>query len=243
MKNPVSFAFLVAILLLSLCGRGFSAQSSIDVPIAPDEKQVARSEVLGEAALTASEEEEYVIGHGDILGVSVYGEGDMAVSSLAGTARAGTGDADARPVEDGIAVMLDGRISLQHIGDVEVVGMTLTQLADYLKKLYASIYDDPIVTTTLVQSNSRRYTIMGNVMTPGIFYIDYPLSIVQTIARSGGFNEWANRETTLVREKLKSGDEKIFKGNSLRFDYEDFISGKELDRNIIIRSGDTIIVH
>ncbi len=246
MKYLVLLFFLVTVLPFSLCGTCFSAQSTIDVPISPDEKQAVRVEVLGEASLTAGKEEEYVIGHGDILGVSIYGEGDMAVSSLAGTTRAGTGTAGetgARPVEDGIAVMLDGRISLQHIGDVEVVGMTLTQLADYLKQLYASIYEDPIVTTTLVQSNSRRYTVMGNVTTPGIFYIDYPLSIVQTIARSGGFNEWANREITVVRENLKSGDEKIFKGNSLRFDYEDFISGKELNRNISIRSGDTIIVH
>ena len=243
MKNLLLFAFFVLPICFFSGTTCFSAQSSLDVPVSSETKQAVRSEVLGESAKVAGEEEEYVIGHGDILGVSIYGEGDMAASSVGGAARSETGEITTRPVEEGIAVMLDGRISLQHIGDVEVVGMTLTQLADYLKKLYASIYDDPIVTTTLVQSNSRRYTVMGNVTAPGIFYIDYPLSIVQTIARSGGFTEWANREATVVRENLKSSDEQIFKGNSLRFDYEDFISGKELIRNISIRSGDTIIVH
>jgi polysaccharide export outer membrane protein len=221
----------------------FSAQSTADVPASSEFKRSARTEILGKQSDIIAIEEEYVIGHGDILSVSVYGEGDMAASMAASTARPdATGDMT-RGEQKGVKVMMDGRVSLLHIGDVEVVGMTLTQLADYLKKLYATIYDDPIITTTLVQSNSLRYTVMGNVTQPGIFYLDHPISIVQTIARSGGFTEWANKEITVVRENVKKGDEQLFKGNSLLFDYDDFISGKDLLKNISIRSGDTIVVH
>jgi len=60
--------------------------------------------------------------------------------------------------------MMDGRISLKDIGDVEVVGLTLDEHADYLKKLYSTIYENPIVITTLIQSNSLRYTVMGKVL-------------------------------------------------------------------------------
>ena len=92
---------------------------------------------------------------------------------------------------------MDGRISLLHVGDVNVVGMTLTQLADYLKKLYATVYADPVITAVLMQSNSRRYTVMGQVNQPGVFPLDYPIAIVQSIARSGGFTEWAKRDITV----------------------------------------------
>ncbi len=34
---------------------------------------------------------------------------------------------------------MDGRISLKNIGDVDAVGFTLTQLADYLRELYATM--------------------------------------------------------------------------------------------------------
>ena len=122
----------------------------------------------------------------------------VAAASISTAARPGGEGVGVRTARRGVGVLLDGRISLKHIGDVEVVGLTLTELADYLKTLYQTVFADPIVTTTLVQSNSLRYTVMGNVAGPGIFYLDYPITLVQVIARSGGFTEWANKEMTLV---------------------------------------------
>ena len=184
--------------------------------------------------------EEYVIGHGDVLSVQVYGEGDMSVEAPPKQGDLKPGDGPRSGV-GGVIVRDDGEISLKHIGDVEAVGFTLTQLADYLKVIYATVYDDPIVTVVLGQSNSQRYTVMGKVAKPGIFYLDYPINLVQVIARCGGFNEWANSEITVVRKN--AGDNELFKSNTLKFDYDDFLAGKELEKNIFLKSGDIVIVH
>jgi polysaccharide biosynthesis/export protein len=242
-------AFWATFLLVSLLltHQGIAAQSTADVPATKDLKETLRTEILGAASGSAAATEEYVIGHGDLLGVSIYGEGDMAAAHAAQQARPGetVGSTGTVPAgqQGGVRVMMDGRISLLHIGDVEVVGMTLTQLADYLKKLYATIYDSPIVTTTLVQSNSLRYTVMGKVTSPGVFYLDYPVTVVQTIARSGGFTEWASKKLTVIRDNLRPGDEALFDGNKLEFDYDRFVSGRDLQKNVLLRSGDIIIVH
>ncbi len=243
MKRFYTFFAIPLFLLLLFPPLSFTAQSTIDVPASTELKQSARAEILGDAGESLENKEEYTIGTGDVLSVSVYGEGDMAPSSAGALPRPDAASDAPRGAGTGVVVMMDGRVSLQHIGDVQVTGMTLTQLADYLKKLYATIYDDPIITTTLVQSNSLRYTVMGNVAAPGIFYLDYPITIVQTIARSGGFTEWANKEITVVRQELKETDKGLFQKNKLEFDYDDFVSGKDLNNNIFIRSGDTIIVH
>ena len=238
----------VLIVLFALCQAGWvlAAQSTADVVADSAMKEKLRQEIVGTELQYPGEEEEYVIGYGDILSVSVYGEGDMA-ASLARAAGRGEGegaggDALRRP-GTGVEVRIDGRISLQHIGDVNVVGMTLTQLADYLKKLYSTVFTDPIVTVTLVQSNSRRYTVMGQVANPGIFFLDYPITLVQAVARSGGFTEWANHEITVVRQGdgLHKGEGQQKK--KLEFDYDDFLKGKDLDKNIYIHSGDIVIVH
>jgi polysaccharide export outer membrane protein len=220
----------------------FAAQSTDDVPASAEMKKAARAEILGAGERNIVPQEEYVIGQGDVLSVSVYGEGDMAVSAGSGMARTEQSPDAPRFGGNGVRVMMDGRISLMHIGDVEVVGMTLTELADYLKKLYATIYDAPIVTTALVQSNSLRYTVMGKVVNPGIFFLDYPLTLVQAVARSGGFTEWAKNVITVVREQVKERDAHLFQRNTLEFDYNDFVSGKGLESNIFIQSGDIIIV-
>ncbi|HKJ65604.1 MAG TPA: polysaccharide biosynthesis/export family protein [Desulfopila sp.] len=244
----MKIAAALLFLLFFSVPQAFAAQSTADVSASKKLKQSARTEILGSRADDIVPQEEYVIGHGDILSVSIYGEGDMAASANTGISRGeSSGDASGGDAPrfggQGVRVMMDGRMSLKHVGDVEVVGMTLTELADYLKVLYATIYDDPIVTTTLEQSNSLRYTIMGNIASPGNLFLDSPLTLVQSIARSGGFTEWANSEITVVREKVHERDAPLFKGNTLEFDYDDFISGKKLEKNILIQNGDIIIVN
>ena len=226
----------------------FTAQSTADVALSAERKNALLKETVGARAERIQHQEEYIIGHGDVLTVSIYEEGDMSATSPAAMGRQAQSSesprADAsRVAEAGTRVMMDGRISLREIGDIEVVGLTLAELAKYLKKLYATIYADPIVTTTLVQSNSLRYTVMGNVTAPGVFALDYPLNVVQVVAKAGGFSQWANKELTIVRKNLLDEDKKIFKDNTLLFEYEQFIKGKSLDKNIIIRSGDIVIVN
>lgn len=221
----------------------FAAQSTADVSVSAETKASVLKEILSSRAEQRSPEDQYVIGHGDILSVSIDEEGDMAATSAPGVSRKDETSDALRTANTGTTVMMDGKISLRNIGDVEVVGLTLIELADYLKKLYAVIYDNPIVTATLVQSNSLRYTVTGKVTQPGIFYLDYPTTIMQAIARSGGFTEWAKKDITVVREKIKSEDKAHFKGNTMKFDFDKFASGKALDSNIFIRPGDILIVH
>jgi polysaccharide export outer membrane protein len=235
-----SILTLLVITSILMTSSAFAAQSTADVPMTEELKTKARQSVLGKSAASRTSEKEYVIGHGDILQVLVYGEGDMSAAGPQGGQAQRSPDSP-RSGKGGVPVRMDGRVSLLHIGDVEAVGFTLTQLADYLKVLFATVYDDPVVTVVLAQSNSRRYTVMGKVANPGIFYLDYPINLVQVVARCGGFTEWANLELTVVREGMDKN--KLFSGNTLKFDYDDFLNGKKVERNILIKSGDFIIAH
>ena len=240
--------FIGLFFLFSSATTIFAAQSTADVALSAERKNAVLKETVGARAERIQHQEEYTIGHGDVLTVSIFEEGDMSASSSAAMGRQAQSSEAPRPdaprvAEAGTKVMMDGRISLREIGDIEVVGLTLAELANYLKKLYATIYSDPIVTTTLVQSNSMRYTVMGNVTAPGVFFLDYPLNVVQVVARAGGFSQWASKDITIVRKNQQDEDKKIFKDNTLLFEYEQFIKGKSLDKNIIIRSGDIVIVN
>lgn len=221
---------------------GQCAQSTADVSASKELKDSARKEILGPRSDDVREN--YVIGIGDLLSVSIYGEGDMAAPSPAGNAAAGNPAAGAKSdAMSSIEVRVDGQISLKHIGDVRAVGMTLTQLADYLKKLYAPIFDNPTVTTVLVRSNSSRYVVMGKVVKSGAYPLTVQLSLVEAIARCEGFNEWSSRKVTVIRKDVHTQDAEMFKKNTLDFDYDDFLKGKDLQKNIDVQSGDVIVVH
>lgn len=239
-KYVITVVSFVALFFLQVA-TGLAAQSSADVTVSPELLKEAREKVMGKDVHSVKSNKEYVIGVGDLIAVSVYGEGSMAATS-ASDQSSSSSSRDA--VSQGhIKVRIDGRISLSHIGDVEVAGMTLNQLADYLKELFQTAIDDPIVTTVLIQSNSRRYTVMGKVVRPGVYTLEYPITLVQAVASCGGFTEWANSNITVVRQKLTGNDEELFEGNILEFDYDDFLDGDDLERNITLQSNDVIIVH
>lgn len=238
MSKYLIFSFFVTI-LMACSSSAMAAQSTKDVPITKEFMDKARQQVLSQAKSNEKGANDYVIGAGDVLSVQVYGEGDMSTEAPAVARGSDSGESLRRGV-GGVVVRMDGKISLKHVGDVDAIGFTLSQLADYLKIIFATVYDDPVVTVVLGQSNSQRYTVMGKVLKPGIFYLDYPIDIVQVVARCGGFDEWANSEITLVRKEPKSD---LFEGNTLQFDYDDFLAGKNLEKNILIKAGDIVIVH
>lgn len=242
---------LLFFLILIFAPLGYCAESTADVSVDAAAKEKIRQKILG---LTASPVgDEYRVGYRDILHVSIYGEGSMSPdegiqAGAGGGGQDGTspGSGFIRGRGSGIEVRNDGRISVRHIGDVSVVGMTLTQLADYLKQLYSTIYDNPSVTVTLVQSNSQQYTVMGQVINPGLYHLDFPLTIVRAVARAGGFTEWANSDITVIRQQSPGAPGKKASdatGKTFKFDYDDFLKGQDIDNNINIESGDVIVVH
>ena len=175
---------------------------------------------LGKPALAADPDNTtasplYTIGLGDSLEVHVWREPDIS-----------------RPV----SVRLDGRISLPLIGDVHAEGKTLPGLTKELEKLFSKVIAEPAVSIMLLESKSRRYYTIGKIQTPGEFSLETPTTILQAIARSGGFLEWAKTdEISIIRQGSYGGE-------ILTFDYDGVIKGKNLEQNVYIFPGDIIVI-
>jgi len=168
------------------------------------------------SAINSPYEIDYIIGVGDILEVQVWKEPDLS----------------RKPVP----VRIDGRISLPLLGDVDAAGKSIKELTIFMEKKYREMVTEPAVSVMLVESRSWRYYIVGEIAEPGEYNIDYPLTVLQVIARSGGFREWAKKSKISILRR-ESNKEVI-----LPFDYESVVKGQSLDQNIYIVPGDTIIV-
>ncbi len=162
-----------------------------------------------------SVEREYLLGIGDILEVSVWQEPDLSKV---------------------VFVRLDGRISLPLVGDVFAKGLSPEILADTISKVIGKFIADPSVTVTLRESKSKMYYVLGQITRPGEYPLNYPVSVLQAIARAGGFAEWAKKEEVIVVRK--QGDSETI----LHFNYHKFIDGKDLSKNVPLLPGDTLII-
>jgi len=163
----------------------------------------------------ASAAKEYLIGVGDVLEVSVWGDEGLSKT---------------------VFVRLDGRISLPLVGDVMALDTTLVSLAEQIKKKVGKFVAEPSVTVTLQESRSKAYYVLGQIAKPGEYPLNYPLTILQAISRAGGLSEWAKKEKIMVVRR-SAGKETI-----IRFNYENVLSGENLQQNIQVSPGDTIII-
>ncbi len=95
----------------------------------------------------------------------------------------------------------DGRITLQLVGDLMVVDMTPTQLAEALKSRYAAEIRKPEVTVIIRQFAAQKIFVDGEVIRPGLLPIVGPMTVSQAIAQSGGFGYDARKnEVVLIRQ-------------------------------------------
>ena len=158
---------------------------------------------------------EYVIGLGDQLQIMIWKEPELTQT---------------------MSVRIDGQISLPLIGDVQAAGKTIRDLKKILEEKYGTVITDPAVSVMLIQSKSWRYYIIGQIKQPGEFPIDFPITILQALARSGGFLEWAKTDRiSIVRNE--AGKETI-----VPFNYEALVNGQNLQQNALVKPGDTIII-
>jgi polysaccharide biosynthesis/export protein len=157
----------------------------------------------------------YTIGPADILGVVFWREPEMS------------GDVTVRP---------DGRISLPVIGEIQAAGLRPDVLQEQVRVAAGKYITDANVVVVVRIINSRKVFVTGAVSTPGGQSLVGPLTVLQAIAQAGGLTEYADaKNVTILRQE--DGQPKVFK-----FNYRDVSKGKNLEQNIKLQPGDTVVV-
>ena len=161
-------------------------------------------------------DENFVIGNDDVLAISVWKEPELTKA---------------------IPVRSDGKISLPLVGEMQAAGRTPLQLEESITEKLKGFITSPEVTVIVQQVNSRKYNVLGEVSKPGSFPLTASTTIMDAIATSGGFKDFAKKTGVYILRKGPDGRE-----TRLNFNYKDFIKGKNSSQNIRIEPNDTIIV-
>jgi polysaccharide export outer membrane protein len=158
---------------------------------------------------------DYVIGVADVLSIVVWNAKELSADVLV------------RP---------DGRISLPLLNDLSAAGMTPEQLAEAISKDAAKYVRDPVATVMVKEIHSRKVYVMGEVAKPGSFDLGNEMTVVEAISEAGGFVEGAKKgDVVIVRHE--NGKEQRYK-----FNYNDFVHGKNVQKNIKLLPGDVILI-
>jgi polysaccharide export outer membrane protein len=161
----------------------------------------------------ASDDEDYVIGPQDVLFVEVWGSQPLSRQALV------------RP---------DGRISVGLVGELMAAGLTPAalgrQIEEKLKE--GKFLLTPRVAVSVLQINSKKFYINGEVLKPGEYNLVVPMRVMEALVNAGGFRDFANQKNIQIHRGTKR----------FKFNYKEVAEGKKLDQNIWLEPGDIIIV-
>jgi polysaccharide export outer membrane protein len=147
--------------------------------------------------------------------------------------------------EDNINKAGDIRISQQYtvtlplIGTIELKDKTVRQAEEYIRKLYdADFIVNPQVVVTVVEYAPISVAVVGAVTTQGTIFFpkEGGLTLLDAIAKAGGFNRYANMKAVTLKRTLPDG-----KVRTEKIDVDELMKGKTAD-TWPLQPGDVISV-
>lgn len=162
-----------------------------------------------------ADSETYVIGPEDVLYIHVWKEDHLSRT---------------------VPVRRDGMISLPLIDEVKAEGLTPLQLKEKLAGRFKEFMENPNITVMVMEANSFKVYITGQVRNPGVYRLRTETSLLQMISLAGGFTDWANQKKILIIRKEAGKEKRII------VNYKKIVKGEDSESNLILKAGDTIIV-
>jgi polysaccharide export outer membrane protein len=158
----------------------------------------------------------YRIGSGDMLKVVVWKHDELSTQA---------------------AVRPDGAISLALVGDVRASGRSAPEIAaDIQQRLHRFYQDDPPVTVQVQEVKSYKIYVVGEVNKAGEFAPSQEVTVLMSLSMAGGFTRFADPDRIVIVRRDARGERRI------PFDYSAVVHRGDLQQNIALELGDTVIV-
>ena len=159
--------------------------------------------------------QQYLVNAGDTLEISVWKEADLQREVLV------------RP---------DGGMSFPLAGEIRAEGRTVAQIREDLAARLSRYIPDLVLTVTVTDVSGNRIFVVGQVVSPGVFVMNPDLDVMQALSLAGGTTPFASlKDIKILR---RQGD----KRTAISFDFTDVSRGRSLEQNIVLRSGDVVVV-
>lgn len=157
----------------------------------------------------------YLIQPNDVLQITVYKEPNLSGKALV------------RP---------DGRISSPLVQDMQAAGMTPAQLRDKIEKSLKEYLEFPIVTVTVEAIQGYRVYVLGKVAKSGEIVKEGRINVLEALSLAGGLLEFADTANIVIIRN--SGEDSTL----YRFNYPEVIKGRNFSQNMLLKSGDVVVV-
>jgi len=130
----------------------------------------------------------------------------------------------------------DGRISFPLTGEVIAAGRTAGEIQSEISEKLIRFIPEAVVTVSVTGFEGNRVYVIGQVNRPGSFVMNPQVSVLQALTQAGGTTPFAAVNDIIILRGADANQE-VFE-----FKYSEVSRGRNLDQNIILESGDVVVV-
>lgn len=157
----------------------------------------------------------YIVKPGDTLLISVWKEEDL---------------------QQEVLIRPDGGYSFPLAGDMSASGKTVDIISSELSARLERYIPDLVVTVAVTAINGNKIYVLGQVNNPGTFVMNPRIDVMQALSMAGGTTAFAELNDIKILRRTEN-DQTV-----LPFRYNDVARGRNVEQNIMLNSGDVVVV-
>ena len=157
----------------------------------------------------------YAVLPGDVLQISVWKEPDLQIEVLI------------RP---------DSAFSFPLAGDISTKDLSVVELQAKLEQRLSRYLSNPVVTVAVSQVLGNKIYVIGQVNNPGDFVVNPQVDVMQALSMAGGLTPFADANNIKILRRTGASQTAIL------FKYNEVLKGTNLNQNIMLQSGDIVVV-
>jgi polysaccharide export outer membrane protein len=154
---------------------------------------------------------EYVLGPGDSVEIAVFRHDELRMETT---------------------ISPTGKLSYYFIDDVQAAGLTQFELRDKIQRELANYVKDPEIVVRITEYRSHKAFILGQVQSPGVYYMRNDFTLLEAISQAGG----ATPEAYLGGAYLVRDDEVLL------VNFFQLIEQGNMEENIPLLANDVIYI-
>jgi len=135
-----------------------------------------------------------------------------------------------------VLVRPDGLLSFPLVGSLQAAGQTPEEVRAQLIEKLKKYIPDPVVTVSVTSVAGNKIYVLGKVNRPGVYNVGHYVDVMQALALAGGLTPFAAANNINILRR-SDGEQQSF-----GFKYGEVEDGEALQQNIILKSGDVVVV-
>jgi polysaccharide export outer membrane protein len=171
---------------------------------------------IAAAACAQSVPTDYRLHAGDKLDVSVWKETEMQKPS--------------------VVIAPDGKFSFPLAGQITAAGKTAAEVRQEIEDKLKTFIPEPVVTVSIVEVAGNVAYVIGQVNKPGALVMNPRINVLQALSLAGGGTPFAKLDSIIVIRGSQNAQ------RVLPFRFSQVSAGKDLDQNVVLESGDVVLV-